>query len=66
MSIMMDIWLHFSLIAVDTTFQSSNEKRLRFITKDLDVQDNGIGNRMYALLQIHFKITLSINYIIYK
>ncbi len=66
MSIMMDIWLHFSLIAVDTTFHSSNEKRLRFITKDLDVQDNGTGNRMYAWLQFHFKITLSINYIIYK
>jgi hypothetical protein len=66
MSIMMDIWFHFSLNLVDTTFHSSNKKILRFITKDLDVQDNGIGNIMYALLQFHFKITLSINYVIYK
>jgi hypothetical protein len=29
--------------------------------KDLHVQDSGIGSTIYALLQFHFKTTLSIN-----
>jgi len=32
--------------------------------EDLHVEDNGIGNTMYTLIQFHFKTTLSINYIV--
>jgi hypothetical protein len=34
--------------------------------EDLHVQVNDIGNTMYTLLQIHFRTTLLINYLINK
>lgn len=44
-----------------TQFFIVQARKKRFIMKDLHVQDSGIGNTIYALLQFHFKITLSIN-----